>query len=122
WDDSRLLDPHAHPRPPTAGVTNASTMNFARVARLASLGLLALLWLGFALVGVLSVIRETPVSRVVSIGEDGGRIAVSDTAFVWTLGLLTGTPVRGGHQVEILNDGEETFPRLWNDLRAARRS
>ena len=69
-----------------------------------------------ALVGLQHTVRATPLARV----EGGAEpIAVSDPAFPRVVGLLTGTPIEHGSDVEVLANGDETFPRLWADLRAA---
>ena len=44
-----------------------------------------------------------------------------DPRFVEMAALLTFTPLSAGNRVELLR-GEATYPRLWADLRAARRS
>jgi cardiolipin synthase len=36
--------------------------------------------------------------------------------------LYTGTPLQGGTALEVLSNGDGTYPRLWADLRAATRS
>ena len=42
--------------------------------------------------------------------------------FAPAFALLTGTPLTAGNAVEVLANGDGTFPRLWRDLGAARRS
>lgn len=78
--------------------------------------------LGFALVGVLQTFRGTPISDVESVGGRSARIATGGADFRRTMELFTGTALHPGNSVELLLNGDETYPRLWNDLRAARSS
>jgi len=75
-----------------------------------------------ATVGLLFIFRGTAVQRVRGVGGDGTPVAPGEPAFPLAIALLTGTPIASGNRVELALDGEGTFPRLWNDLRAARRS
>ena len=92
------------------------------VVAAAALVLLGTLVLLFATVGVLYVTRGTPVRRVRAPGDADGPTAVDDPAFVPTVELLTKTPLHPGHAVEVFGCGNELYPRLWDDLRGARRS
>src|SRR4051812_11983130 len=89
--------------------------------RLKRLGvvLLALLILAFAMAGVLSMTRGTPVELVVTEG-DGSPPAVTDPLFEQTFELYTGTHISPGNAIEQLLNGNGTYPRLWADLRAAK--
>jgi cardiolipin synthase len=87
----------------------------------ALLGLVVVIILLFALIGALYVTRGTPVRRVGAPGE-GGPPAASDARFQATVELLTKTELRAGHDVEVMTCGDELYPRLWEDLRSARRS
>jgi cardiolipin synthase len=74
-----------------------------------------------ALIGLLSVVRGTPVRNVVPFGMD--RLpAVDDPAFRATMELATHAPLVRGNAVEIFWNGDQTYPRLWSDLRGARKS
>ena len=73
-----------------------------------------------ALIGLLGLFPSTPVGRVLGIADEPP--AVGDSLFPQILGALTGTEIETGHRVRVLHDGVETFPPLWRDLRAARRS
>jgi cardiolipin synthase A/B len=84
--------------------------------------LLALLVVGFATVGVLSLTRGTPVARVFAVGDSTGIPTVADTQFARTVALLTQVDLLLGNRVELATNGNETYPRLWDDLRSARRS
>jgi len=90
--------------------------------RLVLIVVVAALLMGFAAIGVLWMTRDTPAKVVHAFGETSGPPAVGTRVFSQTVSLFTGTPLRAGHHIEILNDGEGTFPRLWRDLRGARRS
>jgi cardiolipin synthase len=75
-----------------------------------------------ALVGLPHVFRN-PLVRNVLARETGATLpAVGDSAFDAVLAMLTGTTLRTGNTVEMLPNGDGTFPRLWADLRRARRS
>lgn len=79
----------------------------------------------FAVVGVIGVLfltRGTAVRRVRAVGGDGAPVAPAESEFVLTVALLTGTPLLAGNRVEILLNGDQTYPRLWEDLRAATQS
>ena len=86
------------------------------------LALVGVVVLVFAIVGALYLTRGTPVSRVVAVGDSTGVPAVADPQFARTVALLTKVDLLAGNDAEILVNGNETYPRLWNDLRAARRS
>ncbi|MDF1503569.1 phospholipase D-like domain-containing protein [Roseisolibacter sp. H3M3-2] len=86
-----------------------------------ALGLVALLVLVFAMIGALYVTRGAPVRRVRTPGDDrlpGAR----DPAFRATVELLTKTELRPGHAVALFDCGDALYPRLWEDLRNAKRS
>ena len=75
-----------------------------------------------ALVGLPHVVREPLIESVV-VGNTGrSRIEPSGRQFGETTQLLTGTPLKPGSRIEILTNGNETFPRLWRDLHEAQRS
>ena len=81
-------------------------------------GVLALI---LAIIGLLSVVRGTPV-RVVKPFELEQLPAVDDPAFCATMELVSHTGLVKGNQVEVFWNGDQTYPRLWADLRAAKRS
>jgi cardiolipin synthase A/B len=76
----------------------------------------------FALIGFLYVTRGTPVRRVRAPGDDDGPPGAEEPRFPATVELLTKTELRDGHAVEVMTCGDELYPRLWEDLRNARRS
>ena len=97
----------------------------ARLLRRLGLSAVGLVVLALTLVGVLTITRGTPVERVVALGPNGESArapAVFDSLFARTMALYTGTALQAGTAVEVLADGDGTYPLLWRDLRAARQS
>jgi cardiolipin synthase len=88
--------------------------------RLKRLGLviLGILVLAFALAGVLTMTRGTPIEMVISEGPLGPP-AIGDSLFERMFELYTGTHVGPGNKVEQMLNGIGTYPRLWQDLRSA---
>jgi cardiolipin synthase len=84
---------------------------------LAALPLLAL-----ALIGFRYLIRGTPVQHVRGASLHGGTPSVRDEEFTDSVELLARVTLRPGNAVEVLCCGDDTFPRLWDDLRSAQRS
>lgn len=74
------------------------------------------------IVGVLSVTRSTPVTNVIAMGDHEGPPAVSDTLFARTFELFTGTHVLPGNSVQLLLNGDGSYPPLWRDIDSARRT
>ena len=85
-------------------------------------GIVALLVLVFALIGFFSVTRGTPVSRVQAPGDPSGPPAVTDSMFGPTLELATGMHLAEGNAIEVMISGNQTYPKVWRDLRSAKRS
>ena len=83
------------------------------------LGLMAVL---LALLGLPHVFRAAPLRVVVARGDPAGAPAITEERFVRMVGALTGTPLESGTRIDVLTNGDGTFPRLYRDLRAARRS
>ena len=75
----------------------------------------------FAVVGVRHLTRDTPLRRVrpARAGEAPG---VDDDLFLPTLQLSTKVWLSDGHEVDLLANGDGTYPRLWDDLLGAKRS
>ncbi len=90
---------------------------------LASIGfLVAGLIFGFlALVGVMGAIKGTPVRAVKAFGADD-RPAAHDPEFRDTMEMLIHAQLAHAHAVEIFINGDQTYPRLWEDLKSARES
>lgn len=74
----------------------------------------------FAWVGLLSMTRGTPLRAVHAIGDRSGPPLVSDSLFGNTMELFAHTHIGDGNLVRLLNNGDETYPVLWSDIRAAR--
>lgn len=75
-----------------------------------------------AVIGGATVLREARPAVVRAFGDPEGTPAAADAEFARTVALLTRTPLLPGNAVAVLLDGDGTFPPLWRDLRAARRS
>jgi cardiolipin synthase A/B len=76
----------------------------------------------FALIGFLHSVRGSPVSRVSGYGGKDPAPEVNSPLFVQTIQLLTGTALSPGHEILITKNGDETYDRLWSDLRSAQQS
>ena len=74
----------------------------------------------FALIGFQHVTKGTPIHEVTTCDDEDEPAAVTDAEFRETIGLHTGSTLNDGHEVEILTCGDETYPRLWEDLRNAK--
>jgi cardiolipin synthase len=86
---------------------------------IAALILIALI---LALIGILSVTRDTPVTSVIAEGDREGPPTVTDPLFAQTIELFTKTHIDPGNKVEILLNGDGTYPPLWRDLASAQRT
>lgn len=75
-----------------------------------------------ALVGVLTLVRHPAPARVRTVDASTVMPPVASVEFVRTAALLTGTTLHAGNHLELLKDGAGTYPRLWADMRGARRS
>lgn len=74
-----------------------------------------------AFIGFMNAVKGTPVRAVAEFG-DGQPAAVDQPGFRTALELVSRATLHPGHDVEIFFNGNETYPRLWGDLRAARDS
>src|SRR5688572_8118422 len=74
------------------------------------------------LIGVLSVTRTNTVRHVIAEGDRGGPPHVSDSLFMRSMELYTGTHIEPGNRVDILLNGKGTFEPLWRDLASARQT
>lgn len=63
--------------------------------------------------------RTTAVRRLRGLGTGAEPLDATSDKFNLYLSLLTATQVVGGNEVEILENGDGTFPRLWDDLSQA---
>lgn len=87
-----------------------------------AIGALILIALILALIGVLSMTRDTPVKSVIAEGDQDGAPNVTDHLFAHTIELFSRVHIEGGNDVEILLNGEGTYPKLWRDLASAQRT
>ncbi|MHB1225714.1 MAG: phospholipase D-like domain-containing protein [Gemmatimonadaceae bacterium] len=82
--------------------------------------ILALPFLILAAIGLRYLVRGTPVSRVRMAGIRGPGPLDDDAQYQRSLQLLCHIPFTDGNHVELLTCGDETYPRLFADLSAAR--
>ncbi len=73
-------------------------------------------------IGFLDVVRGTPVTSVGAPGEHTCCPAIADPAFREHIELLTHVDLDPGHKIEFFINGDETYPRLWDDMRSAKTS
>jgi cardiolipin synthase len=75
-----------------------------------------------AFVGFLHLTRGTAVRHVRGVAADRVPISVSEPEFPVMATMATGAWLAPGNRVEVMLNGNETYPRLWDDLRSAQRS
>ena len=75
-----------------------------------------------ALIGFLHLTRGTAVRHVRGVATDGLPISVSEPEFPLMATMATGAWLAPGNHVEVMLNGDGTYPRLWEDLRSAQRS
>ena len=90
--------------------------------RTVALALLAIPVAALALVGLSHVVRDPQLRTDYRFDTRGGAMPNSGPEFRMMLELLAGISLTPGNAIELLNNGDETYPRLWNDLRSAQRS
>ncbi|MEO5590175.1 MAG: phospholipase D-like domain-containing protein [Gemmatimonadaceae bacterium] len=84
--------------------------------------LVALLLLVLMLIGVLSVTRGATVRTVIAEGDRGGPPQVTDSLFPRSIELFTGTLIEAGNHVDIMLNGDGTYPQLWKDIASAKKT
>jgi cardiolipin synthase len=72
-----------------------------------------------ALIGILSVTHDTPVRSVIAEGDRDGPPSIEDPLFAHSIELFTGTHLDPGNNVQILLNGDGTYPQLWRDIASA---
>lgn len=103
-------------RPAVEGRAPGSTLG--RIGRWALVAvILSLAWIGF-----LHLTRGTAVRHVRGVAVDGAPISISEPEFPVMAMMATGAWLAPGNHVEVTLNGDGTYPRLWEDLRSARRS
>ncbi len=75
-----------------------------------------------ALIGILSVTHDTPVRSVLAEGDRGGPPSIEDPLFAHSIELFTGTHLDSGNNVQIMLNGDGTYPQLWKDLASAQQT
>jgi cardiolipin synthase len=74
-----------------------------------------------AFIALLDAVKGTPVKRVV--GFAGAKLpSVHEDAFRPSMELACRTQLSDRNCVEVFWNGDQTYPRLWSDLRSARQS
>ena len=96
----------------------ATRSTLRRIVRWVALSLVVCL----AWIGLLHLTRGTAVRHVRGAGADATPIAVSEPEFPLVTTMLTGAWLAPGNRVEVMLNGDGTYPRLWDDLRSARQS
>jgi cardiolipin synthase len=91
-------------------------MSLIKYIAIAALLLFALV---LALIGILSVTHDTPVRNVIAEGDKDGPPSIADSLFSRSIELYTGTHIDPGNNVQILLNGDGTYPQLWKDLASA---
>ena len=92
------------------------------VLKYSLLTILIVLLVAIMLVGLLSLTRGATVRTVIAEGDRGGPPEVSDPLFPHSIELFTGTHIEPGNKVEILLNGEGTYPKLWQDIASAKKT
>lgn len=101
-------------------VTRASRLK-AALGRAGRWTLIAVV-LGLALIGFLHLTRGTAVRHVRGVAADGAAISVGEPEFPLMAMMATGAWLAPGTRIEVMQNGDGTLPRLWEDLRSAQRS
>ena len=78
-----------------------------------------LVLLAMVLIGVLTITHGTPVKAVISPGDEYRPAGVGDSLFARTMELFVNTHFSEGNKVELLLNGDGSYPPLWKDLRSA---
>ena len=86
------------------------------------LTILIILVVSMMLVGFLSITRGATVRTVIAEGDREGPPQVSDSLFAHSIELFTGTHLDEGNKIEILLNGEGTYPKLWKDIESAKKT
>ena len=84
--------------------------------------LLGVIVTGALLIGLMDVVRGTPIKSVGTAGKGTSCPSIDDPFFRESIELLTHVKLKPGHEVEFFINGDQTYPRLWEDLRGAKTS
>ena len=86
------------------------------------LTILIVLLLAMVLIGLLTITRGATVRTVIAEGDREGPPQVSDPLFPRSIELFTGTHIEPGNRVEVLLNGDGTYPVLWKDIASAKKT
>jgi cardiolipin synthase len=90
-----------------------------RILRYAAIVVVVLITGMLALAGILTLTRSPAVKQVIAEGDNEGPPHVGDPLFARSMELYTGTHIEGGNEVELLLNGDGTYPPLWRDIASA---
>jgi cardiolipin synthase len=74
-----------------------------------------------AFIAMLDAVKGTPIKRVMPFGQ-AHLPGVRDEGFQVAMELNCNTELHDGNVVEFFWNGDQTYPRLWADLRGAKKS
>ncbi|MEO5824613.1 MAG: phospholipase D-like domain-containing protein [Gemmatimonadales bacterium] len=104
-----------------AALRDTATGKHSLIRKIASV-LLKVIILALAVTGAVNILRGSGLRGGPAAEGPGESVAVSDPDFGRSIELLTGADLSDGNTVQILRNGEETYPALWADLRGAKES
>ncbi|HUQ81688.1 MAG TPA: phospholipase D-like domain-containing protein [Gemmatimonadaceae bacterium] len=87
-----------------------------------SAGIIGLLLLVFAIIGLRYVTRGTPVASVSGVDSNRRLPQTDNELFRSSIELLTGTAFSEGNHAELCLNGDGTYDRLFEDLASARKT
>jgi cardiolipin synthase len=94
-------------------------MSITTIVLLALVLLMGAVLLFFVLAGFFYVVRGNPVEGVRVIGTEDTAPNVSNPLFAKQIERHVNTDLTDGNGIEVLFNGDEVYPRLWEDLRSA---
>lgn len=84
-------------------------------------GLIALIGMFLSFIGFLYISRGNPIERTRALGKGEKLPDVAEEAFVNQVQAHVNTAIQTGNEVDILFNGEQVYPALWEALRSAER-
>src|SRR4029078_1073171 len=93
-----------------------SLIKYSAIAALVLFGLI------LALIGILSITHDTPVKSVIAEGDKDGPPSIEEPLFTGRIELFTGTHIDPGNAVQVLLNGNGTYPQLWKDIASAQQT
>jgi cardiolipin synthase len=79
-----------------------------------------LLFGALGLIGFLDAVRGTPIDKVLPFGRE--LPSVDDPSFRTMMELVSHTAMCEGNEAVVFWNGDQTYPRMWADLRGAKTS